>query len=83
MIPNSNNSVLTYCRFDNDSNFLLAFNFAKETVTTHILSETLPFEIINDSIDMVFRDSCNSFNYSEKTLTLILEKNGFAIIKFE
>ncbi|MEJ2195031.1 MAG: alpha-amylase family glycosyl hydrolase [Ignavibacteriaceae bacterium] len=83
VISNSNKSILTYCRFDKDSKFLLAFNFARETVTTNILSENLPFEFINDSIDMVFSDSGGSVKYSENTLTVKLKENGFAIIKLE
>ena len=83
VISNSNKSVFTYCRFDKDSKFLLAFNFAKETATTNILTETLPFEIINDSIDMVLGNSVSSFNYSENTLAVTLEGNGFAIIKLK
>jgi len=83
--PNPNESVLTYCRWNKDSKFLLAFNFSNETVTTEINPETLPFEISNDAMDIVISGENSSFIRSDtdNTLTITLAEYGFLVMKLK
>lgn len=81
VIPTQSDSVLAYCRWYEESKFLLVFNFRPENADAEILSSSLPFEVGVGKWAKVLGDDQSTFKVQEGIVRVSLVNNGFLVLQ--
>ncbi|TNJ43508.1 hypothetical protein FGF67_11355 [Tamlana fucoidanivorans] len=81
IIQHENDSTFTYCRWNNLSGYILAFNLTDQATSMIINTEELPFEPSENSWKTVFSDDESQFSSLNENIEIQMVKNGFIILE--
>jgi glycosidase len=80
ILENSIDSVFTYCRWNETSGSVLAFNFTNESSSITINKEDLPFDYSGNNWENEFSDGESEFKVRKDSIEITLDNNGFIVL---
>lgn len=83
IIKNDNANVLTYCRWHEDSRFLMAFNFSLDSVNVNVQLNSLPFQAMPKGNVILLADTVSKMNEGGDYMHFSLKPEGYVVIKMK
>jgi alpha-amylase len=83
IIKNDNPAVLTYCRWHDDSKFLLAFNYSLDSVDVKVPLSSLPFPAKQEGNEVFQGDKVSHMAGAGETLDFSLKPEGYLVVKMK
>jgi alpha-amylase len=83
VVQNDNPQVLTYCRWKEDSRFLLAFSFYDAPTTLRVPRSNLPFTSLPGKENTIWSDKDSKVIQSGEYIELALGRKGFLVLQLE
>jgi len=83
IIKNDNASVLTFCRWQDDSKFLLAFNYSLDSTEVKFPLSSLPFSSKSKGSEVFMSDNVSKMREEGEAVDLTLKPVGYVVVKLK
>ena len=83
IIHNGNPSVLTFCRWYEDSKFLMAFNYSLDSTGTKVSLSSLPFPAVSKGNEVFLSDHKSRMSEDGDHFNFSLPPEGYLVVKMK
>ncbi|WP_142784096.1 alpha-amylase family glycosyl hydrolase [Changchengzhania lutea] len=80
-VNNTNTSIISFCRWQDNEKYLVLFNESNSAQTTSINSADLPFKLTENKLESIISNKENSNSIKESKIDLILAPFGYTVLK--